>query len=167
MLPTPPGDVGTALPADLVSQFGGGDLDAHVGWTVQLLSVADDGWPNVALLSVGEVLALDGSSLRLALWPETRTTANLTRTGQALMTFVHDRAFYTVRLAVRRLADLPGPPGRAVFDGEIVELRRDEVSYAELKTGIIFELFDRAAVVARWRATIQALRAIGPPRGGA
>ena len=113
----------------------------------------------MALLSAGEVLALDGSTIRLALWPGSRTTANLTRTGRAALTLVWVGSAYTLRLETCRAPDLSAPETRAVFDGQLASVRRDEVPYATLESGVTFALPDRAAVVSRWRATIDALRA--------
>jgi hypothetical protein len=62
-----------------------------------------------------------------------------------------------VRVDATRGADLPGP--LAAFHGRVAEVRRDEVGYARLTSGVTFELPDEPAVVARWRETIEALRA--------
>ncbi len=129
-----------------------------MGLTLELLTAAEDGWPRVALLSAGEVLAMSDSEVRLALWPDSRTTANLTRTGQGVLAFVHDGAAFTVRVEASRGPNLPGP--LAVFDGRVAGVRRDEVGYARLTSGITFDLPDAPAVVARWRETIEALRSL-------
>ena len=154
-----PGTDDRSLPAGVVALFDGADLDVGVGLTVELVTVDAEGWPGIALLSVGEVLALDASTVRLALWPGSRTTANLTRAGQGLLAFVHEGAAYSVRVETCRGADLTAPTTRAVFEGRIAAVRRDEVPYARLRTGIVFDLPDRAAVVERWRATLDELRA--------
>ena len=145
------------LPGEVVALLDGSDLDARVGFTLELLTVDHDGWPGVALLSAGEALALDDSTVRLALWPGTRTTANLTRTGQAALAFVDDGAAFTLRLETCRGSDL-AEPALAVFDGRVVDVRRDEVSYARLRSGIVFDLPDPPSVVGRWRSTIGELR---------
>ena len=146
------------LPAEVVALLDGGDLAGRVGLTFELLTAGADGWPGVALLSAGEVLALDASTVRLALWPETRTTANLDRTGRALLAFVHAGGAFTVRLESCRGDDLRTPARLAVIDGRVAAVRRDEVAYARLRSGVTFDLPDEAAVVARWRATVEALR---------
>jgi flavin reductase (DIM6/NTAB) family NADH-FMN oxidoreductase RutF len=144
------------LPADVVALLDGNDLEARIGLTIELLSAGEDGWPRVALLSAGEVLAVSDETVRLALWPQSHTTENLTRTGKGVLAFVHDGAAYNVRLRAIRSPDLPGP--LAAFEGSVAEFRRDEVGYARLTNGITFELPDAPAVVARWRETIEALR---------
>jgi hypothetical protein len=153
------------LPSGVLGLLDGHDLEAGVGLTIQLLTADESGWPRVALLSVGEVLALDDSVLRLALWPGSRTTANLTRTGRGTLAFVHDHASYAVQVEARRAADLAAPVERAVFYGRLAAVHRDEVPYAVLTTGITFDLPAPAPVLERWRATIDALRAAGSPSG--
>jgi hypothetical protein len=146
------------LPAEVVALLDGSDLEDRVGLTVELITTGGDGWPRVALLSAGEVLATDDSRIRLALWPDSCTTANLTRTGRGVLALVHDGTAFTVRVETGRGPDLPGP--LAAFDGRVAGVRRDEVGYARLTGGITFELPEAAGVVARWRDTIAALRAL-------
>ncbi len=104
------------------------------------------------------MLALDDRTVRLALWPGSRTTGNLTRSGRGVLAFVHAGGAYSARLETCRAADLGPPAGLAVFEGRVAAVRRDEVAYAHLRSGITFDLPDPAAVVARWRATIEELR---------
>jgi len=147
------------LDADVVALLDGTDLPARAGLTLELITLGADGWPRVALLSVGEVLATGKDSLRLALWPGSRSTANLERSARALLAFVHDGAAHRVRLEARRAADLlVGTNARAVFDASVVSVARDEVPYARLRAGITHELVDPEDTLARWRATVAALR---------
>ena len=60
--------------------------------------------------------------------------------------------------ATRNCTVLAGGEERAVFDAEVISAARDEVPYARLRSGITYELADPDAVLARWRATIDALR---------
>lgn len=155
----------THLPDDVLALLSGRDLQAGVGLTIQLLTVDDFGWPRAALLSVGEVLALDDEHFRLALWPASHTTANLERTGKGVLSLVHGGVFLTVLIHADRGTDLVDPAPRAVFEARIAEVRSDEVSYAVLTGGIAFDLPDQDVVVARWRDTIDALAVSVPTRG--
>jgi hypothetical protein len=157
---------GAQLPEEVVGLLDGSDLAARVGLTFELLTAGGDGWPGVALLSAGEVLALDASTVRLALWPGTRTTANLGPDGRAVLAFVHAGGAFSVRLETCRGPDLRAPARLAVVDGRVAGVRRDAVDYARLRSGITFDLPDEAAVVARWAATVAALRG-HPGCGGA
>jgi hypothetical protein len=44
-----------------------------------LLTVKENGWPHNAIVSAGEVTAIDRTTLRLALCPGTTTTENAKR----------------------------------------------------------------------------------------
>lgn len=147
-----------AAPAELVRVLDGRDLARRVGETFELLTVSEDGWPNAALLSVGEVLAVSGTELRLALWRGTRTAESLAREGRATLTCVLPPAAYAVRLAGVTPLACPDE-SLAFFACRVEAVEVDTVGYAELTSGIRFRLGDEAAVVERWQRTIEALRA--------
>src|SRR5437879_3989755 len=92
------------LPETLHRLLDGSDLDGKVGETMELLTVGPEGWPHVALLSAGEVLAATPEEIRLALWPSSQTTANLRRTGQATLTFIQQEGAYYAQLEAAPLA---------------------------------------------------------------
>ncbi len=148
------------LPDVLCRLLDGSDLEGREGETFILLTVNEDGWPHVALLSVGEVLALSPRELRLALWPKSETTANLQRTGLAtLATFLDGTAYY-IELASRPLPrDERMPGSQAAFSAQVRRALADTVGYADLTSGVRFRLKSRDEVLQHWRRTIQALRA--------
>ncbi len=151
---------GTDLPADLIGLLAGEQLEDGVGLVIQVLTADDDGWPRSCLLSAGEVLATGPQRLRLALWTGTHSTANLTRSGRATLVFVWDGAAFAVRVSTDRASDVRvGDHAVAVFDARVLEVRRDEVSYARLTSGMTFDLPDEERVLARWREQRAALRA--------
>jgi hypothetical protein len=154
------------LPGAVVGLLDGADLDARVGLAIELITVDVDGWPRVALVSAGEVLAMGPATVALALWPGSRTTANLERAGRALLAFVDGGAAWRIALDARRVADVEAPERRAVFAARVADVRRDEVANARLTSGITFELPDRSEVLGRWRSTLTAIRE-ALPRGAA
>jgi hypothetical protein len=157
-LDAPAHDDEATLGESLVRLLDGSGLDAHVGVTIQLVTVDDAGWPRIALLSVGEVVALDARALRLALWSSSRSTANLTRSAMGLLSVVEGGASHNIAIrATARGTDSTELADRAVFDARVLEVRRDEVPYAVLTAGITFSLPDPAPVLARWRRTVDAL----------
>ncbi len=151
-------NLGPVLPEPLLPLVDGHDLRAASGHTFLLLTAAEGDWPHTAMLSAGEVLAVDGS-LRLALWPGSATTANLTENGRASLLCVVPPATYQLRLEARRLPDVSvtGRP-RALFEAAIVEALEDTVAYANVTSGIHFELVDQAATLASWSAAAAAMR---------
>ncbi|MBS1878954.1 MAG: pyridoxamine 5'-phosphate oxidase family protein [Actinobacteria bacterium] len=132
------------------------------GFTLLLLSVAD-GWPHQAMISVGEVVALDERRLALALWPTSTSAGAVAASGRATLTAVVGPTSYALRLRMRRLADLETPLGGtlACFEAEVSAASADQAPYAELESGVRFRLLDREQVLARWRQVRQALAAVG------
>jgi len=155
-----PRSLGRELPDVLRLLLDGRDLSSKVGETFLLLTTDENGWPHMAMLSVGELLARDARTLEAALWLHSTATRNLDRDGRGLLAMVADGAGFYVRLTAQRVADLDlGQDGRlARFDLQIEDVQEDRVDYARLTAGITFELPDKQAVVARWQHTIEALR---------
>jgi hypothetical protein len=148
------------LPEPLCALLDGDDLAGKEGETFLLLTVDEAGWPHVALLSVGEVVARSPRELRLALWPGTGTGANLARGGRATLAAFHAGSAYYATLRADRLADLDTPHGPfAHFRATVREVRADTVDYADLLAGIQFRLKDQAGSIRRWREVVDALRA--------
>jgi hypothetical protein len=151
--------LGKALPVNLMDLLTGHDLAQREGLTLLLVTTALDGWPHVAMLSAGEVLATGPSEVRLALWPGSGTTANLAQSGRSLLMIVAGNASYYVRLAARRGGDLSLSQGpRAFFVATVEDVLEDVVSYAEITSGIGFRLKQPAVVLAAWTETVAAMR---------
>lgn len=155
-----------AWPAGLLRLLDGHDLEARVGIIVQLMTVDDDGWPHVALLSAGEVVFQPPDRALLALWPQSSTSGNLIARRLALLCVAFEGAWWLARLEVVTtgpLADLQEP--RLGVLARLVHLRADTVPYAQLDGSLHFQLTDPSEVVSRWRRTIISLRAAYQPPG--
>jgi hypothetical protein len=152
--------VGAGLPAPLYQPLSSDDPAGYEGLTLLLLSVGEDGWPHQAMLSVGEVVALDRRRMRLALWPQSTTTRNLTGQGQAILTAVLDEVGYVARLRVSESGELETPRAGTLarFDARVEDVKEDVVPYAVLESGIRFRLTEREDVLARWGEVRAALR---------
>ncbi len=154
-----PRSIGKALPINLMDLLAGHDLARREGLTLLLVTTALDGWPHIAMLSAGEVLATGPSEVRLALWPSSSTTANLAHSGRSLLMIVAGNASYYVRLAARRGGDLSLSHGpRAFFVATVEDVLEDVVGYAEITSGIAFRLKEPAAVIAAWTEAVAAMR---------
>jgi hypothetical protein len=103
------------------------------------------------------VLEVNDTTVRLDLWPQSRTTGNFIRSSQGALVFVHHQAASTLLSRTVQLPDLNDPLALAMFDGRVTEIRRDQVSYAVLQGGITFNLPDRAQVLTRWNVAIRRL----------
>src|SRR5438270_9413242 len=91
--------LGNALPDDLRQMLDGSNLAAREGLTFLLVTIDDAGWPHLAMLSVGELLAVDSRTLHAGLWLHSSTSKNLSLNGRAMLTIVANGNGYYVRLA--------------------------------------------------------------------
>lgn len=147
------------ISASLFEYLDGSGLEHKQQEAMMLLTVTEDGWPHTAMLSAGEVVALDHGRLRLALWPGTETSGNLIRSGQAVLLAVHQGAVHKIRLAAKRLPALPGARHpRERFEANVLSVREDRAKYAELTSGITFALKGEEQVLQRWKETLEELR---------
>jgi hypothetical protein len=153
--------LGTRLPETVLSLLDGSDLAQREGLTFLLLTNDEDNWPQVAMLSVGEVVAVTADVLHAGLWLHSGTSKNLTRTGQATLVLIADGNGYYVRVHATRGPDLDlGAEGRlAYFVLHVDDVQEDSADYARLTSGVTFKLKDPAQVVPRWQHTVDALRA--------
>ena len=152
--------IGNDLSDALLRLLDGSDLAQREGLTFLLLTTDDEGWPQVAMLSVGELVAIDARTLRAALWLHSGTSKNLTRGSRATLVLIHNGNGYYVRISAERRADLDlGADGRlAHFILHVQDVQEDSADYARLTSGITFKLNEPEAVVPRWQHTIEALR---------
>jgi hypothetical protein len=79
------------LAPGLVQYLDGSKLNERVGEAIRITTVDEDGWPHAALLSVGEVLAVDARHIKFAIWPTSTTTKNIERTGRISLALLYRR----------------------------------------------------------------------------
>ncbi|MCA1646262.1 MAG: pyridoxamine 5'-phosphate oxidase family protein [Chloroflexi bacterium] len=153
--------LGDQLPDAVCELLNGADLARREGLTFLLLTTDEANWPHMAMLSVGEVVAMDERTLRAGLWLHSSSTKNLTRAGRGMLTLIVEGNGYYVRLEARRGPDLDlGADGRlAYFVMDVKEVQEDSTDYATLTSGVTFRLKQPEQVVPRWQLTVAALRA--------
>lgn len=154
--------LGDRLPTPVFALLDGSELGNRAGVTFLLITYDAREWPHVAMLSVGELLAVDPTVLRAALWLNSSTSGNLSRTGRGLLSFILDGRAYYVRVTAEREPDLDlGADGQlAQFRFTVQDVLEDVAEYAELTSGVTFRLRSPSDVVPRWERTIAALRAV-------
>ncbi|NMO96384.1 pyridoxamine 5'-phosphate oxidase family protein [Paenibacillus lemnae] len=147
------------MPAELYQFLNGKNLPEKQKDAILLLSVGEDGWPHSAMISAGEAVAVDEGTLRLALWPGTTTTGNLIRTGKATLICIQNTSVYIVKLSLRVLEQLENARHpRERFEGIIESVREDAAKYAQITSGVTFQLHEPDGVLARWEETLSELR---------
>ena len=152
---TPPRDAGRQLPAALQQYLDGSDL-LRKTQALRLSTVDATGWPHAMLLSAGDLLAVSPQQLRFMLFAESTTAANLARDGRVVLTLALDGGLCEVRLQVRRLQ--PDEGALALYEGTVVEVRHHAAPYADVSSGIVFQLHQPAAVQPRWQRQLAALQ---------
>jgi hypothetical protein len=137
----------------------GTDLAGKIGATIQLVTV-DAGRPRIALLSVGEVVAVAPTHWRLALHAGSSSANNLAVAGSvATATIVVDGAHHGHELTVVHASPrVVGGRSCLFVEVKVAASWRDDVDYATLTHGITYELTVPASdVVARWAPTVAEL----------
>lgn len=142
------------LSTDVYELLNGQELTDKQHEAMILLTVSEEGWPHTAMISVGEIVAISRRELRVGLWPDTSTTANIIRTNKAtLVLFFKGKAHY-IRLSLERLEELAAAHPRERFSAKVVSAREDVAKYADITSGIKIELKNSKEVVERWNQTI-------------
>lgn len=133
----------------------GKELEAKQHDAMLLQTVSEDGWPHTAMISVGEVVAISSSRLRFALWKDTTTVKNILRTKKASLILVHEGVGVYTQLEMEKLPDLTDTPHpRDRFEGKIVSIKEDTAGYADLTSGITFQIKEDN-IIERWEQTIK------------
>lgn len=148
------------IPAGVLSFLNGEDLRSKTQ-ALRLSTVDPEGWPHAALLSAGDVLALPDGRLRVAIFPNSGTAANVVRDGRLTLSMSLDGGMCELRLRARTCGqgstqEVP----LAFFEAEVERVRLHVASYADVTSGISFALHEPAAVLDRWQRQIAALRAL-------
>jgi len=155
--------LGDALPEDLVERLSGRDLQAAAEKVIVVCSVDDLGFPHPALLSYFEVLALDRRTIRLAIYSNSRTTANARRTRRLTLVVVDAGVAYYIKAAVEEIgAAMRATPYNARVHLRVVEVLADEANPelepgAYIASGITYVNPGRAAELERARMVIEEL----------
>lgn len=151
-------EIGDRLPAEIVEALDGDRLDQKIGPAHFLLTADEDGTPRPCMLSAGELLALDERRLRVALWPRTRTAANLARGGRAVLCYVVPGSVLYVRGTATRI-DADGSPLEC-FELRVESVESDGHAGMPVTSGIEFgiERGEPARIVEAWRRQLAPLR---------
>ncbi|GAA0416683.1 hypothetical protein [Streptomyces luteireticuli] len=116
--------IGDRLPPPVLQLFGPAESERPEGQCFLLVTVDVDGCPRPCMLSVGDLCPLDDRRLRAAVWPGSRSTANLDSGRPALLTLAAPPDVFHVRLTPARLPDAPGSP-LARFEFTVTGVDRD------------------------------------------
>jgi hypothetical protein len=154
-----PRSIGNQLPDALRQLLDGSDVAGREGLTFLLITADESGWPHMAMLSVGELIAVHPRTLRAGLWLHSTTSKNLARDAPPGARSSRCRWPRWPAWRGRRGPDLDlGADGRlALFVFEIEDVLEDAADYATLTSGVTFRLNRPEQVVPRWQRTVDAL----------
>jgi hypothetical protein len=147
------------IPAGVLSFLNGEDLLSKTQ-ALRLSTVDADGWPQAALLSSGDVLALPDGRLRFAIFPNSGTATNLVRDGRLTLSMALDGGMCELRLRARPCGQGTQEVPLAFFEARVEIVRLHVAPYADVTCGISFRLHEPSTVLDRWQRQIAALRAL-------
>src|SRR5690348_2426881 len=127
--------LGKELPAELLDDLSGRDLDSRWSRTIPLATQDDAGFPHFAILSYGEIVAPNPRELRIGLYPNSTTTRNIQARPQVgLLIVLGDSVYYLKGTAREKPAE-----GLVRFDVTIDQVLVDNEPGARITSGIGFE----------------------------
>jgi hypothetical protein len=136
-----------------------------MGKAILITTIDAQGWPHPALLSHGEVVAVDSRRLRLATYRTSGTSGNMRRDGKLTLCFIDGGMAYYVKAKVREQQDpMAGFPDLARFEATVEmvladQAREDLEPEARLTGGITFDPGrPLPEALQGWQAVVEALR---------
>jgi hypothetical protein len=115
------------LTDDLYARLSGEAAETFARLAIVVCTVDDDGWPHPAMLSYYELAAFDARNIRLAVYNDSRTCANLRTRGQATLIVVDEGLTCYIR---GRVAEVAATMVSAPFNA-LLNLRVDQVVFDE------------------------------------
>lgn len=146
------------IPEKILHLLNGQALKSKINEAFLLATVDQNGIPHMSMISVGEVVSMNQSKVRLALWPNATTAANLLRNGGATLSIIYSGVPYYLKLRTEALPDLNHVNyPRKRFEATVLSVKEDKSSYAKITSGITINLKEPEEVLHRWRETINEL----------
>lgn len=160
--------VGDALSDVLLALLDGRDLPGRMGKAILIATTDARGWPHPALLSYGEVVALDRRRIRLATYRESTTSGNLRRDGKLTLCLVEaGMAYYIKAQALAQRDPMTAFAHLASFEAVVQAILQDQARQdlepgTDLTGGISFRIGRSEGEVLRdWQAVQDGLRGEG------
>ena len=160
--------LGQCLPEALFNLLSGRNLAARMGQAILIVTTDSQGWPHPALLSYGEVVAVDLCRLRLAVYRTSRSSGNLRRNGRLTLCLIGPGMAHFIKTSARSQEDpMAGFAELARFEARVEtvladQTREDIEPGARITGGITFQLGSQPGeALLRWQSVVDSLR-----RGG-
>ena len=115
------------LTDDLYRRLNGSEIESLAALAIVVCTVDAEGWPHPAMLSYFEVAAVDRQNVRLAIYNDSRTCANMRERGKATLIVVDQNLVCYIRGAVEQMV----PAMAAAPFNAMLSLRVGEVTFDE------------------------------------
>ena len=122
---------------DLHAALGGEGFRRRRRMVVPLLTTDPEGFPRVALLTLGEVRANSDSELAVAVRARSRTALNLLRRGTATLLYMNRRVTASVQARAGRAHVSTTDPERRLFPLRVRHVRVDRPAAAEGRVALL------------------------------
>ena len=115
------------LTPELLERLGGAHIDALASTAIVLCTIGENGWPHPAMLSYFEVVATDARRVRLALYKDSRSCANLRERKKATLILCDARLACYIRASARQVEPgMAAAPYNARVDLAVEQVIFDE-----------------------------------------
>jgi hypothetical protein len=152
--------LGPALPDRLLFRLVAPVGASPVETAIVLATIDPYGWVHPALVSYGEMVALDPMRIRLGLHSASRSTRHLRESGRATLIFADAELCLYVKTEALSLPAAPGAPGLARFELVVRDVLEDhaegEEAGARLTGGLAIEWPGGPPAVAARHARLRA-----------
>jgi hypothetical protein len=128
--------IGTELPQTLLQKLSGAETDSHRNKAIVICSVDSAGWAHPAMLSYFEVVAIGRANIRLAIYKNSSTAANIRRNGKLTILIVDRRMAYYVKGSAAELAhEMASAPHNSIFSLRVEQVLADSAN-EEFEPGV-------------------------------
>ena len=122
---------------DLHTALAGDGFRKRRRMIMPLLTTDPEGFPRVALLTMGEVRANSASELAVAVRADSRTAFNLVRRGTATLLFMNRRTTASVQARAGRGRASGADPARVLFPLKVEHVRVDHPAAEEGEVALL------------------------------
>ncbi|WZY00552.1 hypothetical protein NSQ26_00480 [Bacillus sp. FSL W7-1360] len=143
------------LPAPVRDFLNGEALYKKQHDAMLFVTVGADHFPYKAMLSVGEVVACDDSTLRIAIWTGTQSEKNALAFKKATLMLVWRQVAYDIQLQLERIQSFEQ---LTLFSGKVISVKADEAPYAVLESGVRYTLHEPEEIMTRWERIVTQMR---------
>ncbi|MFQ5795967.1 MAG: pyridoxamine 5'-phosphate oxidase family protein [Candidatus Bipolaricaulia bacterium] len=155
---------GNKLSDHLHELLNGENLEEKLWNAILIVTNGPEGWPHPAMLSYGEVVAIDPGTLRLVTWEGTTTTGNLKRNPNVTLILVDREGAYYIKGRAEplgkiseRISELGDKRvSMSVFQMGITRVLEDVNRLTPLITGITYRFRGDEQVYLKERVSILA-----------